>query len=160
MTMLYRRVDEAELDEVERDPDLARLLMEDTDDDDPRLLDLGTAWHGVHMLLNGSAWGGSGAAFDAVLGGDAVGEPSTYEPVRFLDVPRVAAVAEHLSGREVEQLRRGFTPATWARAEVYPDGWSEPDVLMTLVAPAYARLRAFLSAAADAGDGVLITLRR
>jgi hypothetical protein len=34
-------------------------------------LDLDKAWHGIHFLLNGSAWETAAGAGEAVLGGDA-----------------------------------------------------------------------------------------
>jgi len=154
--MVWRRTSEAELDVLERDPDAAPLLLADSDPQE--LLDVGRAWHAVHMLLNGSPWGGSGPAFDAVLGGTTLGDPSTYEPVRALLPPRVAAVAEHLQALSAEQLRPRFTHRAFRQAEVYPDVWDQPDVLTAFVLPAYEQLRAFYAAAAAAGDGVLVQL--
>ena len=154
--MVWRRTSEAELDVLERDPDAAPLLMADSEPQE--LFDVGRAWHAVHMLLNGTPWGGSGPAFDAVLGGTTLGDPSTYEPVRALLPERVAAVAEHLQALPGEQLRPRFTHRAFRQAEVYPDVWDQPDVLTAFVLPAYEALRAFYAQAAAAGDGVLLRL--
>jgi len=154
--MVWRRTSEAELDVLERDPDAAPLLMADSEPQE--LFDVGRAWHAVHMLLNGTPWGGSGPAFDAVLGGTTLGDPSTYEPVRALLPERVAAVAEHLHALPGEQLRPRFTHRAFRQAEVYPDVWDQPDVLTAFVLPAYEALRAFYAQAAAAGDGVLLRL--
>lgn len=156
MVMVWRRASPDELDRIEADPDVAALLLADAPPEE--LVDVGRAWHAVHALLNGSAWGGSGPAFDVVLGGTAVGDPSTYEPVRVLVPQRVAAVADLLRDQPGEALRGRFTHAAFRQAEVYPDVWDQPDVLTTFVLPAYERLRAFYAAAAQAGDGALIQL--
>ena len=154
--MVWRRTSADELDEVERDPDAAGLLMADSHPS--QLFDVGRAWHAVHMLLNGSPWGGSGPAADVVLGGTVLGDPSTYEPVRVLLPERVQAVAVLLADLPPDDLRSRFTHRAFRQAEVYPDVWDTPDVLTSFVLPAYAVLRTFYAEAAAAGDAVLIQL--
>lgn len=156
MMMVWRRTPDAELDRVERDPDAAALLMADSGPQE--LFDVGRAWHAVHMLLNGSPWGGSGPAFDAVLGGTPVGDPSTYEPVRVLVPGRVQAVGALLEGTPPDALRPRFTHRAFRQAEVYPDVWDRGDVLTSFVLPAYEALQAFYAGASAAGDAVLVQL--
>jgi hypothetical protein len=154
MRMLYLRVPPGDLDELERDPDLAGLWFADREP-----LDLGTAWYAVHFLLNGSAWGGTPPLLDAVLGGTPIGDPSTYEPIRYVGPAEVAAVAQALPGPEVVTPR--FTHRGLRQAEIYPESaWDQADALTELVLPAYQRLRELFDAAAQAGDAVLITLDR
>jgi hypothetical protein len=153
MMMTWRRTTSDELDLLERDPDTAAALIADSEP-----FDVGRAWHAVHMLLNGSPWGGSGPAFDVVLGGTVLGDPSTYEPVRVLVPQRVSAVAVLLAGLPPEDLRGRFTHRAFRQAEVYPDVWDQPDVLTGFVLPAYDALRTFYAAAAAAGDAVLVQL--
>jgi hypothetical protein len=150
--MLYLRV--SDLDALERDPDVAALWFADRDP-----LDLGAAWHAVHFLLNGSAWGGSPPLFDAVLGGTPLGDPTSYEPIRFVAPAEVEAVAEALP--DADELVPRFTHKALRQAEVYPDSaWEQADALTSFVLPAYAHLvQLFTDAAAD-GDAVLITLDR
>ena len=150
--MLYLRV--PDLEALERDPDVAATWFADREP-----FDLGTAWHAIHFLLNGSAWGGSGPLFDAVLGGTPVGDPSSYEPIRFVTATEVEAVAEALpDGAELVPL---FTHRALRQAEVYPDSaWERPDALTAFVLPSYARLAQLFTDAAAAGDAVLITLDR
>lgn len=155
--MTWRRTTSDELDVLERDPDAAGPLMADAAEEG-RLFDVGRAWHAVHMLLNGSPWGGSGPAFDVVLGGTVLGDPSTYEPVRVLVPVRVADVAVLLAGASGDDLRGRFTHRAFRQAEVYPDVWDQPDVLTSFVLPAYEALRTFYAEAAAAGDAVLVQL--
>ena len=152
--MLYLRVAATDLAELERDPDVAALWFADREP-----LDLGEAWHGLHFLLNGSAWGGSPPLFDAVLGGVAIGDPSTYEPIRFVSPEQVVAVRDVLPRGEDLTLR--FTHKRFRQAEIYPDGaWERPDVLTAVLLPAYAELVGLFTQAAAGGEAVLITLDR
>ena len=152
MRMLYLSV--LDLEALERDPDVAARWFADGEP-----FDLGTAWHAIHFLLHGSAWGGSGPLFDAVLGGTPVGDPSSYEPVRFLTAEQVAAVASALP--PAEELVPRFTHQALRQAEVYPEaGWAAPDALTAFVLPAYTRLAGFFASAAAAAESVLITLDR
>lgn len=156
--MTWRRTSSDELDLLERDPDAAGPLMTDPAPAGREVFDVGRAWHAVHMLLNGSPWGGSGPAFDVVLGGTVLGDPSTYEPVRALVPQRVSGVAVLLAGLPGDDLRGRFTHRAFRLAEVYPDVWDEPDVLTSFVLPAYEALRSFFADAAGAGDAVLVQL--
>jgi hypothetical protein len=150
--MLYLRV--ADLEPLERDPDVAATLIADGEP-----LDLGKAWHAIHFLLSGSAWGGSPPLYDAVLGGTPLGDPTSYEPVRFVSPAEVQAVAAALP--TPEQLTPRFTHKALRQAEVYPDAqWDEADALTAFVLPAYDRLVQLFTDAAAAGDAVLITLDR
>lgn len=150
--MLYLRVNDVEA--LERDPDQAALWFADGDP-----FDLGEAWHGLHVLLNGSAWGGSPPLYDAVLGGTPLGDPTSYEPVRYVDPAQVLAVAHALPTGD--ELTQRFTHKAMRLAEAYPESaWDSPDALTAFLLPAYARLVLLFVEAAAAGDAVLITLHR
>ena len=150
--MLYLPV--ADPEALERDPDLAAQWFADGEP-----LDLGEAWHGLHVLLNGSAWGGSPPLYDAVLGGTPLGDPTSYEPIRFVAPADVKAVAAALPS--AEELTPRFTHAKLRQAEAYPERrWAEADVLTSFLLPAYAMLTTLFRQAADRGDAILITLDR
>jgi hypothetical protein len=150
--MLYLAV--GDVAALERDPDVAAQWFADGEP-----LDLGQAWHGLHFLLNGSAWGGSPPLFDAVLGGKPLGDPTSYEPIRFVSPDEAEAVAEALP--PPEELVPRFTHKAMKQGEVYPDAWwDEPDVLTAHLLPAYHDLVLLFTDAAAAGEAVLITLDR
>lgn len=150
--MLYLRVHDVA--PLERDPDQAALWFADGEP-----LDLGRAWHGLHVLLNGSAWGGTPPLYDAVLGGTPLGDPTSYEPVRLVTAEQVLAVAQALPTGD--ELTPRFTHKGMRQAEAYPDSaWDEPDALTGFLLPAYAQLVVLFAQAAAAGDAVLITLDR
>ena len=150
--MLYLPV--LDLEALERDPDVAAPWFADLEP-----MDLGHAWHGIHVLLNGSAWGGSPPLYDAVLGGTPIGDPTSYEPIRFVPAADVKAVAAALP--EADELVPRFTHKAMKQAEAYPESaWDQPDVLTNLLLPAYTRLKQLFDDAAAAGQAVLITLDR
>ena len=151
--MLY--LPAADLEALERDPDVAALWFADSDD----VVDLGEAWHAIHFLLTGSAWGGSAPLRDAVLGGTPLGDPTSYEPIRFVSAAEVEALAEALPS--TEELVPRFTHKALKQAEVYPDAWwDEADVLTARVLPAYVTLVELVTDTAAAGRALLITLER
>ncbi|MFN2540070.1 MAG: DUF1877 family protein, partial [Mycobacteriales bacterium] len=114
---------------------------------------------GIHVLLNGSAWGGSPPLYDAVLGGTPVGDPTSYEPIRFVSPADVKAVAAALPA--AGDLVPRFTHKAMKQAEAYPESaWDQPDVLTAVLLPAYQRLVDLFTSAAAAGQAVLITLDR
>jgi len=144
----------SDLQALERDPDVAAQWFADGDP-----VDLGTAWHGLHLLLNGSAWRGDPPLFDAILGGTPLGDPSSYEPIRFVAAADVKAVAAALP--PAQDLISRFTHQKMKQAEIYPEErWSEPNVLTGFLLPAYDQLVALFTQAAAAGQAVLITLDR
>ena len=146
--MLYLPVED--LDALERDPDIAALWFADQEP-----VDLGQAWHAIHWLLNGSAWGGGPPLYDAVLGGTPIGDPTSYEPIRFVSAAEAAATAEALP--TPEQLTRRFTHQGARHAEIYPESWwDQSDILTTEILPAHDRLRTLFAQ----GQAVLVTLDR
>lgn len=150
--MLYLRV--TDLDALERDPDVATRWFADGDP-----MDLGRAWHGIHVLLNGSAWGGTPPLYDAVLGGTPLGDPTSYEPIRYVGPTQVKAVAAALPDETALVPR--FTHKAMKLAEAYPDSaWDQPDALTEFLLPAYRRLVQLFTEAAAADEAVLITLAR
>jgi hypothetical protein len=150
--MLYMPV--SVLQALEKDPDVAARWFADGDP-----VDLGEAWHGLHVLLNGSAWGGAPPLYDAVLGGTPLGDPTSYEPIRYVAPADVKAVAAALP--TAADLTPRFTHAKLKQAEAFPEHrWSEADVLTTFLLPAYERLTALFEGAAGRGEAVLITLER
>jgi hypothetical protein len=150
--MLYMPV--SDLDALEADPDVAARWFADG-----QPLDIGHAWHGLHMLINGSPWGGSPPLYDAVLGGTPLGDPTSYEPIRFVAPADVKAVAAAFPS--AQDLISRFTHKAMKQAEVYPEErWSEPNVLTGFLLPAYEQLRDLFEAAAAAGQAILITLDR
>jgi hypothetical protein len=162
MVLVGRRLSALESQGVLDDPTMVdRLLFGDLDDDgempEPGM-NLDKAWHGIHYLLNGSAWEIGGGAGAAVLGGYPVGEDNGYGPARLMSPEIVRTVAAGLERLDVETLRGRFKPEAMAQADLYPAIWSENDVFETYLMPYVAELSRFYQAAANAGEAVLLAL--
>ncbi|HLN65323.1 MAG TPA: DUF1877 family protein, partial [Symbiobacteriaceae bacterium] len=81
----YRRLAADQLDHLLRHEDGLDSFVYDENVPLHLLTDVDKAWHGIHFLLNGDPWEGEGPLYDAVLGGDAIGETDgDYGPTRCL----------------------------------------------------------------------------
>lgn len=123
-------------------------------------LDLDKAWHGIHYLLTGEAWGGKAPLAWAVLGGKEIGEDVGYGPARYLMPVQVDAVAQSLAEVDEAQFRARYQPRTMDQAQIYPSGIWERDGAdgLDYLAQYYKELVQFYSEAAARGDGVLLWL--
>jgi hypothetical protein len=157
------------------DRDLARLLAEpelildylDSDGEEangsfgPHAdIDVDKAWHGIHFLLTGSAWEGEFPLSFLVRGGAEVGDEDVgYGPARGFDSAQVRAIAKALAPIDGEALGDRFDPAAMTRAEIYPEIWdrdSEEDDIVEYLVDSYETLRDFVTAAAEAGEALLV----
>ena len=120
-----------------------------------RVLTTHKAWEAIAFLLRPM-----GLPVDVVLGEHTLGDDDTdwgYGPPRYLTAHEVAQAAIALAALPFAVLADGVTLTDLARADVYPMIWDEPDALQW-VQHWYEPLPAFLSAAAQAGDSVLVWL--
>jgi hypothetical protein len=92
-----------------------------------RSFDIDKAWAGIHYLLCGKVWEGEGPLFDAVLGGEALGEEDLGRgPPRILRKEAVAAVSAALGGLDLEPSRGRFMAEVLHNEEIYP-GFTEAE---------------------------------
>ncbi|ETA71120.1 YfbM family protein [Actinospica robiniae] len=80
-----------------------------------------------------------------------------YGPPHFLTVERVRHAARELARTSYDDLIRDVDHTELAAANVYPLSWDSPTSL-EWARDYYGQLTAFFSAAADAGDAVLVWL--
>ena len=64
--------------------------------DSENSISLEKAWHGLHFLLTGDPWGGSGHAAFLLAGGREVGEDMGYGPARVIDAAEVREIDQAL----------------------------------------------------------------
>jgi len=90
-------------------------------------LDLDKAWHGVHYLLTGTAWGGEAPWCYLVFGGDQVGDDEEhvigYGPARILLLPAVTSFYQALTQVDSAWVGTRFDPAEMMRLDIYPNIW-------------------------------------
>lgn len=157
----YLRVTMRELDALRFEPaGIIAVLYPDGGHGDPeqgRCLDIDKSWHAIHFLLTGEPWDGALPLLNAVMGGTELGEEDVgYGPARYLLPAEVKAVAQALASLSGEALWQRFDAKAFARAEIYPQGWSEDGKHYVL--GHYERLRAIFAEAAQADDAMLLYL--
>jgi hypothetical protein len=155
-------LDQATLNEVKRAPDLLEnyLFVGDGNDQPPPRVSIDKAWHGIHYLLTGTAYGGTGPLSWAVFGGEAIGEDLGYGPARLLAPEPLAAVAAALKEIDVESFRSRYSPEAMEAAQVYPDDiWvREGDEALDYLVSYYQLMVDFYAGAASRGDGAVLFL--
>ena len=124
--------------------------------------DLDKAWHGIHYLLTGSAWGGDGPGAFLLLGGEGIGDVDVgYGPARAVSASDVQTINAFLTDVTADSLRRNFDPDEMTRLDIYPSIWSREDEAsenLDYCIEYFSEMKSFLRSASLSGDGVIITL--
>ena len=124
-------------------------------------LDLEKAWHGLHFLLTGTADGGGEPACFLMKGGKPLGDDDDVD-ARLLDPEQVQWFAEYLARLTPEELSGRFDAQRMTALRIYPDEiWTRPedeDEPRGYLLSAFTELRDFMSAAAAAGDFVVVAI--
>ena len=118
--------------------------------------DLDKAWHGLHFLLTGKAWGGAPPLGHAIVGGAATGPDQGYGPAMLVTPAQVAEVALALAAVTEETLRGRYDPKAMDEQHIYPTVWAREGTeglawLLHYLSP----LKQFYAEAARRGDAVL-----
>ena len=72
-------------------------LADDLEEEEPEAtLSIEKAWHGLHYLLTGESWGGTGPRAFLLAGGLEQGEDYGYGPARYFTAIEVSAIAKEL----------------------------------------------------------------
>jgi hypothetical protein len=121
-------------------------------------VDLDKAWHGIHYLLTGTAWGGDGPLSFLLAGGQTAGDIDVgYGPVRLHFSSEVKRIDKALSATTDGELRSRSRPEEMMKLEIYPEIWDRPVALGYLIE--YLRvLREHVSTAATHGLGLAVYL--
>ena len=170
----YVRISPEQLAELQADPDsvgdFLGSLMESLYPDDEEVdvnpalpsaphLDIDKAWHGIHFLLNGSAWEGDPPLFNVVLGGTELGDEDLgYGPARYLTPEEVQDTAHAISRISVDDLRSRYDARAMTKADIYPEIiWErDGDEAMQYLLDYYAAVVAFFQEAARQGHAMLL----
>jgi hypothetical protein len=95
--------------------------------DSENSISLEKAWHGLHFLLTGDPWGGSGHAAFLLAGGREAGEDTGYGPARVIDAAEVRGIDRTLQGVTSTELWSRFDAQAWREADIYPGCADEPE---------------------------------
>lgn len=163
MAMQFRRADAATVARLRAGgPDAFEAFIAPMDEYDvlvpEQLIDIDKSWHAIHFLLTGTIWEPVMPA-GALLGGESVSNDLGYGPVRLLSGDEVRQFNAVLAGKPGDFIEKSLDFDALARANIYPDIWSrhDPDDI-AYVSHFFDNLRTFFGQAANAGDGVVLTL--
>ena len=130
--------------------------------EDVRILLLGTDWHALHFLLTGNREPhhlSPPPLGNVVQGGTKTPWPCTFGHIRSLTPDEVRAAADALAEISVEELRSRFSVASFNAAQIYPHGkgarWTEQAA--EAVFQIYPRVVEFFRSAARDGDMILLS---
>jgi hypothetical protein len=83
--------------------------------------DIDKAWQGIHFLLCGDPWEGSGPLFDLILGGiELAAADSGCGPARVLSPERVKVCARAVESLDFESFRSRYDWKAFLEKEIYP----------------------------------------
>jgi hypothetical protein len=156
----YLRLSHEQLEHLRRAPsEILDVLYPpgDVDPPDRTHLDIDKSWQAIQFLLTGHPWDGEPPLQNAVMGGSPISDEDVgYGPARALTPEEVRAVSTALATTSGEQLWSRFDESAFAKAEIYPHGWSADG--KDYVVGYYESLRTFFSDAARAGDAMILYL--
>jgi|GEM_PF-223594 len=122
-------------------------------------LDVDKAWHGMHFLLCGDAFGGTYPLNFIVAGGTPIGDVDIgYGPARAYTSTEVAEIAQAIQHLTTDQLRARFDSKIFLDNKIYPEIWNEPveECLDSYVLSYFEGLKAFVLKARDDGRGLIV----
>jgi hypothetical protein len=126
-------------------------------------LDLDKAWHGLHYLLTGTAWGGEAPLNSLLLGGEQVGDEEEhdvgYGPARILLPPQVDAFSQVLDTVNSAEILKSFNPTEMTKLDIYPNVWDrEEEELEKWMQDSITDLKNFLQRAVAQQQAVIIAI--
>lgn len=126
------RVTKTELEEYLKDSSLLenRIYNDDSESEDPNLVDIDKSWDGIIFLLTGQNFDNSNHPLTKVLfSGQIIDEEQDlgYGPGQYLTPEQVKEVNEQISKISIEELSKKFDAKRMTELEVYPNIWEDED---------------------------------
>lgn len=154
MTGNFKQIPEEVLKKaVTKKMDIAKIIFSEG----AAVLDIDKSWHGIHYLLNETAWEGDGILSEVVIGGKELREEYGYGPVRYLLKGEVKLIAEALSEVKEEDLIGRFKPEKMKELDIYPTVWEGKEDLDYLLNN-YREMVKYYCEAAEKGNAMLLYL--
>lgn len=166
MIAIFRRLPHVDAARLVREPEL---LADYIDAEQPpegfgesAEFDADKAWHAIHFLLTGTAWGGQPPLGFILRGGTQLGEDDIGRgPARAFSAPEVRSIADALEALPSVELAGRFDARALAAADIYPEIWHGApgvDDPRAFVLEYYDALRSFVIDAAQRGEALLVYL--
>lgn len=126
------RVTRTELEDYLKDSSLLenRIYDNESDEVDPKLVDLDKSWDGIHFLLTGETIESSNHPLTKVLfSGQVIDEDQDlgYGPGQYLTPEQVKELNEQISKISIEELSKKYDSKKMIELGVYPNIWENND---------------------------------
>jgi hypothetical protein len=116
------------------------------------------SWHGLHYLLTGEVWEGTGP-LGFLLGGGENLDGDEESGVRWFDPREVAGIDKALSVVTDAALWSRFDSSEMEAQEIYPGIWDEDEEeLKEEYLMYFAELKKVVSSAAHSGQGLIVSI--
>jgi hypothetical protein len=158
------RVTKTELDEFLKDSSLLEKTIydEETDDENPNLVDIDKSWDGILFLLTGQNVANLDHPLAKVLfSGQLVDEEQDfgYGPAHYLTPEQVKVLNNQISIITDADLKQKYDPKKMEELEVYPTIWEEEgDEAFDYLSEYFKELQQVYSSAAKNGEAIITFL--
>ncbi|HLP39511.1 YfbM family protein [Lacibacter sp.] len=132
------RVTRAELEDYLNDSSLleSRIYNDETDEEDPNLVDIDQSWDGIVFLLTGHSFENNTDPLAKVLFSDQVIDEEQdlgYGPGQYVTAEQVKELHEQIATISTDELKKRFDAGKMKEAGVFPDVWDNPDTVDYLI---------------------------
>jgi len=157
------RVTKAELDDYLKDSSLleSSIYDEETDDENPNLVDIDKSWDGIVFLLTGQGIANADHPLLRVLfSGQIIDEDQDlgYGPAQYLTPEQVADLNSQIAKITVADLKQKYDPKKMTELEVYPTIWEEGDEAFDYLSGYFTIVQQVYSEATKNGEGIITFL--
>jgi hypothetical protein len=116
------------------------------------------SWHGLHYLLTGEVWEGTGPLAFLLSGGEQL-DDDDESPLRWFSPAEAGEIHEAISKVSDNQLWSRFDAEEMERQQIYPGIWDEPESdLKDEYLEYFHQLKQVVAAAVKSGQGLLVTI--
>ena len=132
------RVTKAELEEYLNDSSLleSRIYNDESDEEDPNLIDIDQSWDGIVFLLTGKSFENNTHPLAKVLSSEQLIDEEQdlgYGPAQYVSAEQVKELHEQIATISTDELRTRFNANKMKEANVFPDVWENPDTVDYLI---------------------------
>ena len=134
----FLRVTKAELEEFLNDSSLleSRIYNDESDEEDPCLVDIDQSWDGIVFLLTGKSFENNTHPLAKVLFSDQLIDEEQdlgYGPAQYVTAEQVKELHDQIATISTDELRKRFDAGKMKEAGVFPDVWENPDTVDYLI---------------------------
>jgi hypothetical protein len=154
------RVTKTELEDYLQDSSLLekRIYNDESDEQDPNLVDIDKAWDGIIFLLTGQNFDNATHPLTKVLFSRQIVDEEQdlgYGPGHYLTPEQVKELNEQISNISIHELSKNYDAKKMTELEVYPNVWENEDEVNYLIE--YFQIVQEVYAEASKNDEAIIT---